>query len=66
MISNHAKILVSSWPARLKSLLWRKVGEGCLSQHLAEGLERRVDHAAAQATLRPFEEVSAETTGNSI
>lgn len=59
-ISNLVIYQVDTWPARLKSLLWRKNGEGCLSAANVEGFERRIDHIASVGNLRPLEVIKAE------
>lgn len=59
-ISNLVIYQVDTWPGRLKSLLWRKSGEGCLSAATVEGLERRIGHIASVGNLRPLDVIKAE------
>lgn len=59
-ISNLVIYQVDTWPMRLKSLLWRKNGEGCLSTGTVEGFERRIDHIASLGNLRPLDVIKAE------
>lgn len=56
-ISHLALSKVSNWPANLKSFLWRKHGEGCMTGAKIQTLETEIDQVAGLVTLRPIAEV---------
>lgn len=51
---------VDSWPRQLKSFLWVKHGEGCLSQSEVVRFEHQIDAMAKTAVLRSQDAVNAE------
>lgn len=51
---------VDSWPRQLKSFLWVKYGEGCLSQNDVVHFEHQIDAMARTAVLRSQGVVNAE------
>lgn len=60
LISNLALYLVDSWPANLKGFLYRKFGEGCLTQASLNELLPLIDMTASKARLRPLDQVKSE------
>lgn len=60
MISNLAMYLVDSWPASLKTFLYRKYGEGCVTEAALTVLLTQIDRTASQARLQPLDQVQSE------
>lgn len=59
-ISTRALCQGECWPADLKSLLWRKHGDGCMPQSTVQSLEGEIDQVAAMVNLRPIHILMSE------
>jgi hypothetical protein len=57
MVSNEALYMIEGWPERLKSFVWRKYGEGCVSRGDLADLISSIDSQAFMASLKPHESV---------
>ncbi|RMM39190.1 hypothetical protein QO021_29860 (plasmid) [Pseudomonas amygdali pv. lachrymans] len=57
MFSNQALYKIEGWPERQKSFLWRKYGEGCVSQGDLADLTSSIDSQAFMACLKQHQSV---------